>query len=77
MTIVVLAAVIFLFGSLREKRSVPLTEQSGIARFKNSRGTPVKNRCIRQMSGATPTHTTRELPAHLRSGHGSAGAPVE
>ena len=38
---VVLAAVIFSFDSLREKRSVPLTEQSGIVCFKTSGGTPV------------------------------------
>ena len=40
----VLAAVIFfLFDNLREKRSVPLTIQSGIGCFKNSCGTPFEN----------------------------------
>ena len=39
--IVVLAVVIFLFDNQREKRSVPLTKQSGIACFKNSCGIPV------------------------------------
>ena len=43
-TAIVLTAVVFLFDSLREKRSVPLTKQSGIACFKNSCSTPVENR---------------------------------
>ena len=42
--VLVLVVVILLFDSLREKRSVPLTKQSGIARFKNSCSTPVGNR---------------------------------
>ena len=37
-TAIVLALVIFLFDSLREKRSVPLTKESGIACFKNCCG---------------------------------------
>ena len=37
------AAVIFQFGTLREKRSAPLTKQSGIACSKNSCITPVGN----------------------------------
>ena len=44
MAIVVLAIVIFLFDNLREKRSVPLTKEPGIACFKNSFGTTVENR---------------------------------
>ena len=41
--IVVLAVVIFIFDSLREKRSVPLTKQAGVACLKNSCSTLVKN----------------------------------
>ena len=37
--ITVLAAVIFLFDKLREKRSVPLTKQPGSVCFKNPCGT--------------------------------------
>ena len=44
---VVLAAVIFLFDSLREKRSVPLTKQSGSACFKSFCDSLVENRCPR------------------------------
>ena len=40
-----LAVVIFLFDSLREKRSVLLTEQSGTVCFKNSCSTLAENRC--------------------------------
>ena len=32
----------FLFDNLRERRSVPLTRKPGIARIKNSCGTPLK-----------------------------------
>ena len=45
MAIVVLAVVIFPFDNLGEKRSVPLTKQSGTASFNNSCGTSVANRC--------------------------------
>ena len=36
----------FLFDSLREKKSVPLTKESSIACFKNSYGTPFEKCCI-------------------------------
>ena len=45
MAIAVLAVVIVLLDNLGEKRSVPLTEQPGIACFKNSCGTGVENHC--------------------------------
>ena len=45
MAIVVLAVVIFLFDNLREKRSVPLTKQSGIACFQSSCSVPVETCC--------------------------------
>ena len=44
-TAVVLAVVMFLSDSLGEQRAVPLTEESGVACFKNSCGTSVENHC--------------------------------
>ena len=54
--------VIFLFDNLREKRSVPLSKQSGIICFKNSCSTPVchgtllENHCWRKL------HLLQHLP---------------
>ena len=45
---IVLAVVMFLFDNLREKRSVLLSEQSGIANFKNYCGTPLENCYLRE-----------------------------
>ena len=47
--IVVWAVVIFLFGNLKEKRSLPLTKWSGTARFKHFCGAPV--RLLRHAAG--------------------------
>lgn len=41
MAAVLLAAVIFLFDDLREERSGPLAEESGVACFKTPRGSAV------------------------------------
>ena len=49
---IVLAAVIFLFDSLRKKRSVSLTRKSGIACFKTSCSTLVEKRCSRMIHKA-------------------------
>ena len=40
--VVVLAVAVFAFDSLRETRSAPLTNESGIAYFKHSCGSPVE-----------------------------------
>ena len=48
MAISVLIVIIFFkFDNLREKKSMPLTKQSGIAHFKTSCPTPVENCCPR------------------------------
>ena len=44
--IVVLVIVTFQFDNLREKRSVPLTKESGIACLKNSCGALVEHYCF-------------------------------
>ena len=55
--IVVLAVVIFLFDTLREKRSTPPTKQSGTACFIKSRGTP-----------GMPQHTDRKSLSYTDQG---------
>ena len=73
--IVVLAVVPFLLDSVREKRPVPLTKQSGIACFKNSRSASVGNHGLRTCSqsegqkdkGAHPDFRDEETRAQVHS----------
>ena len=51
MATVVLAVVIFLLDNLEEKRSLPLTKQSGVAYFKSSCSIAVENPLTREMCG--------------------------
>ena len=63
--VVVLAVVTFLFNNLRDKRSVPLTKESGIACFKNSCSTPVENTVLQYhgilVTSPIPLGTEKEV----------------
>ena len=73
-TIVVLAVVISLFDSLREKRSVPLGSQ--VSHFKNSCGTSVRNRRYWGVNELEQTlHEPRDL-AQVRQSPLPPGIPL-